>query len=1169
MKILHDRRRPGPPGVAKQRGFALIVTISLMVLVMIISVGMLSLSAIAMRTGTRASAKQEAMSNARLALLIAIGDLQRAAGPDQRISAQAHHVDQTAPGALTGIWRSHDASSREISADPESRFESWLVSHPDRGSLEDGTRAPAPSGRIAPLLAEGSLGTQSAAADRISASVIDLKTSNPGSASGGYAYAILDESTKARVDLDPLPSPYGDVGLQANLGEARRFGIEAIDEMASSGFQWWASSGQDRLISLDSTRLLDDALKTDQFSNDLTVWSRGLLTDAARGGLRRDLSLMFESLPRDYSRAKIYDDPGAARAPANPYWTQLQSYATLYKDLEPSSLGGYQAKATVPRGYRPYRESRGRAQATPAPPRDGYPLMPVVTKVQMQFSLVARNAHGGWPGRIRSATNDSNYRYMLHMMYSPVVTVYNPYNAPLAFEALKVSFADMPIGFQFFVNNRAQTTAPAPLNQLYVRNDSSSSKSKEFVMTLVESLESNSGGITLAPGESRIFGTPVSPDWSWAQDRPGDGNTMFDWRSNQTSEIKLARGWINEGGVGFDIDWLVPRPLKSGSAKMAGVLPLRSSDRVDVAFSPLPPAAATDNAFVTTIQLQTGRRNYPAGIIEMEYESATILEEYLTRRSEDNPLDPWADLKFPVQLEKPRRTSEIFEADSTLLKNYTRVLPFAVFSFRNKATLESGSAAKPGVCHSPVSQITDINAGDEDPAIHSIEASLLPVVNAGAGNSGAIEGDPDDRAYSFSGHSKLNGVTTMPLYELPALPLQSLAQLRHANLASSGHFPYFTYTVGESWANPMIPADRVVAPGDPHRYDYLDHTWLANTVLWDSYFFSTICNYSGPGFADGTAGSVGSVFSDFLDGTRPLINSRLAPNIPSGTDAASLGTQLAGDPESYRKSAGYMWVEGPFNINSLSVEAWKTVLSGLNKSEVPAYDPLSTSGSAGSNGEVESPLPRHRRPAGPAITAASTGILNRESRWRGFRTLNEGEIEGLAEEIVEQIKERGPFLSLSQFVNRNPDGDIERALVGPLQAAINESGINSIFDVDARDIPLAEVAKDGFAFPEAMAGTNADGVPGFLTQGDILSSLGSAVAVRSDTFRIRAYGEARRGNQVSARAWCEAVVQRTHGFIDPVDPPETAVDDLSSNSNKEFGRRFAIISFRWLSPEEV
>ena len=98
---------------------------------------------------------------------------------------------------------------------------------------------------------------------------------------------------------------------------------------------------------------------------------------------------------------------------------------------------------------------------------------------------------------------------------------------------------------------------------------------------------------------------------------------------------------------------------------------------------------------------------------------------------------------------------------------------------------------------------------------------------------------------------------------------------------------------------------------------------------------------------------------------------------------------------------------------------------------------------------------------------------------------------------------------------------------------------------------------------------SATGAPGYLTQGDILSSLGSVIAVRSDTFRIRSYGEAvDPSNKVIARAWCEAVVQRVPEFVDPADRPEVAIESLK-DANKRFGRRFEVTGFRWLSPEEV
>ena len=86
---------------------------------------------------------------------------------------------------------------------------------------------------------------------------------------------------------------------------------------------------------------------------------------------------------------------------------------------------------------------------------------------------------------------------------------------------------------------------------------------------------------------------------------------------------------------------------------------------------------------------------------------------------------------------------------------------------------------------------------------------------------------------------------------------------------------------------------------------------------------------------------------------------------------------------------------------------------------------------------------------------------------------------------------------------------------------------------------------------------------------DLLTPLAPVITTRSDTFKIRAYGEATRGSE-TARAWCEAVVQRTPDYLDPTDTPETPVADLEpEGTNATFGRRLVLVSFRWLSPGEV
>jgi len=95
------------------------------------------------------------------------------------------------------------------------------------------------------------------------------------------------------------------------------------------------------------------------------------------------------------------------------------------------------------------------------------------------------------------------------------------------------------------------------------------------------------------------------------------------------------------------------------------------------------------------------------------------------------------------------------------------------------------------------------------------------------------------------------------------------------------------------------------------------------------------------------------------------------------------------------------------------------------------------------------------------------------------------------------------------------------------------------------------------------------GIPGYLTQADVLQSLAPVITCRSDTFTIRGYGEAKdAAGKVIARSWCEAVVQRLPDFIDPVDSPDTAIASLSP-VNQTFGRRFEIISFRRVPSTEI
>ena len=158
--------------------------------------------------------------------------------------------------------------------------------------------------------------------------------------------------------------------------------------------------------------------------------------------------------------------------------------------------------------------------------------------------------------------------------------------------------------------------------------------------------------------------------------------------------------------------------------------------------------------------------------------------------------------------------------------------------------------------------------------------------------------------------------------------------------------------------------------------------------------------------------------------------------------------------------------------------------------------------------------------------------------------------------------------------------------VAALQAAIEESGINGPVRSGGGGVAPVYSGAISRYFPDPPpvgSRTTTTGIPGDITQADLLLPLAPRLAARSDTFRIRAYGEARSadGTTVLAKAICEAVVQRVPEYLDPVtdatnnEPWDEAKSSGSPSAtelnpiNQRFGRRFKLVQFRWLSQSEV
>lgn len=262
--------------------------------------------------------------------------------------------------------------------------------------------------------------------------------------------------------------------------------------------------------------------------------------------------------------------------------------------------------------------------------------------------------------------------------------------------------------------------------------------------------------------------------------------------------------------------------------------------------------------------------------------------------------------------------------------------------------------------------------------------------------------------------------------------------------------------------------------------------------------------------------------------------------------------------------AAHVFLDGAFNVNSTRKQAWMAVLATArntakitangNKSSVTGRTPV------GASGLVVDSM------AAPAGTAAES------QQWSGFRAMTDQEIETLAENIVMEVKARGPFLSLADFLNRRPNGSGNTALMGTVQAAIEAAGMNRAMKGGNRAVTTADFAGLPGANVAAAGGglARSTGIPGTIMQADVLAPFANELSARGDTFRIRAYGAALDGNQrVTAEAWCEAVVQRTASYVDPVDAAEVPFATLTRPLNRVFGRRFQMISFQWLPRNAV
>jgi hypothetical protein len=281
------------------RGFALVVTLSLMILLTVIAVGLLTLSTISLRSASQGNAQATAQANARLALMLAIGDLQKQLGPDQRISITAdQRLKPGGDGAesasdpekrqWTGVFDSWPAIS---DTRPTPVFRSWLVSgDPAKVSQIAEADTELTGSDFIELVGAGTLGTTSTGLVRVP--TVSLVSN--GKPAGRLAWWIGDQGVKAAVSTQPASTETSLAVLRGNLQSAPRNACELAAAGATQPFAGLAvNDPRTQLVTSwqQAGLLLADHKSPRPLFHDLAASTTGLLTNVRSGGFRKDLSM--------------------------------------------------------------------------------------------------------------------------------------------------------------------------------------------------------------------------------------------------------------------------------------------------------------------------------------------------------------------------------------------------------------------------------------------------------------------------------------------------------------------------------------------------------------------------------------------------------------------------------------------------------------------------------------------------------------------------------------------------------------------------------------------------------------------------------------------------------------------------------------------------------------
>jgi len=1209
VSLAHARTTSGID--RKKSGFSLVVTLLMMSLLAILALGLLSLSSVTLRSTQAGTNMAIARSNARLALAMALGQLQRTAGPDQRVTARAEILEKTAKlnkerRFMTGVW---DSSKWDPTRPDDKTFVEWLVSNvPGNGDTTVLDFASTPLGAdktVGTIVGTGSVVSPD---DQVKARLVDIRAN--GKTSGRYAYVTFDNNVKADFATGGT-IPDDTITRLSRLSAAPR---AAIDLYGLAELKDASSKSTKTLVTWNTSGAVfpgSDGIVPRSTFHDGTAGTLSLLTDVRNGGMRADLSSAFEqeigdfnginefhnsgetndtsfystvgtvyNAPEFYSGAKLgylYEIPtSSTNRLRGPTWDLLRNHYRLYKrDHESISWPrkiNVGADTLAARGEMPMSYSSGINQTNGnyswrASPGVLYSKASKGAYQNMDLLEQPYNAAASQTGLINRPTAEriaptvtrftlalglvkrfNNGVEELGVSFDPYITVLNPYNVPIAFDSFGMFISKMnPVRLAVTytdADTSTQKTTNVVLSANYYTQGSLSMrmpvKTSPYVLQAGEVKTISPERVDKNVVDQVIKYSGITPihgtfDYNEGSGIVATGQTPIKVKSGTQVTLDIRGRTSGDTELDHMIFSLYYGKSHSGTSRNLDTdVPPTNNMYADTDIF--------DDPFVTKVSFAT-------------HDNSSMGNLYVNRTVNYSQVPNVGTVGLYVG------------ALDIRMKNTSDDVPvFTAFNPRSAAVdprdYSGGDRVGPG-WDLKLNAITDI--------------SQLQLAT-----------DPAGHGLWGGGVVAPNGDSKVVLYEVPRVPMTSPAQFQHADtsVTSSGGSRH----LGNSFPSAGIAAytdiqgrrSLVSNFAGVGPQSLADASWAGNEAIWDRYFFSSL-NYG----TASLAGGVSPRYRSLDDAAQAVVDAKDGKDSPFFNPAVKYldwdhrtrSTRLA-EVKDYSTIAMHLAVEGGFNINSTSVRAWKAMLGSLRNQDVPS---LSGGNVAYAKTSQPSGTGRYAMPE-----SADAGI------WSGYRSLTDDEIDKLATAMVEQVKARGPFMGLADFVNRRlttgSKNGYEIGALGAMQMAIEDAGLNGSVKA-GKDVSFGSMEHRTINVgSRSMTVSTATGAPQYLMQADILSQIGAKITARSDTFTIRAQGQAldAEGN-VTASAWCEAVVQRTPEWTVPTtEKPFKQATSYPSATNtgkplltrwqpntnlpeadQKFGRVFQVVSFRWLKQSEV